>query len=185
MYEISDEFVINVFGRGAAKSPVIKQIAASMCYCVVLCSDVYYDLVDRGLITAYKDESTSGWFSLYRTGGEITDGYKVSVYESNILYKLIYVAIRIAKTTGLRGRTAIMQYITDPVNKKQSNAALANLEQTYLLLLECERNSGSPALETMNNVATICELSDRWQYMPSLRDDELLKSELDVCTLLE
>lgn len=43
VYEISDEFVINVFGRGAAKSPVIKQIAASMCYCVVLCADVYYD----------------------------------------------------------------------------------------------------------------------------------------------
>lgn len=31
VYEISDEFVINVFGRWADKSPVIKQIAASMC----------------------------------------------------------------------------------------------------------------------------------------------------------
>lgn len=78
-----------------------------------------------------------------------------------------------------------MQYITDPTNKKQSNAALAELEQTYFILLECERVTGLPLLEIMYNVVTICELSDPMQYMLSLRGDELLKSELDVCTLLE
>lgn len=185
VYEIPDEFIINVFSRGVAKSTVIKQIAASMCHCVVLCSNVYYDLLDRGLIYADKDESTLGWFSLYRAGREIMEGYRVGPHESNILHKLISVAIHIAKTTGLRGEKEIMQYITDPTNKKQSNAALAELEQTYFILLECERVTGLPLLEIMYNVVTICELSDTVQSMLSLRGDELLKSELDVCTLLE
>lgn len=103
VYEIPDEFIINVFSRGVAKSTVIKQIAASMCHCVVLCSNVYYNLLDRGLVYADKDESTLGWFSLYRAGREIMEGYRVGPHESNILHKLISVAIHIAKTTGLRG----------------------------------------------------------------------------------
>lgn len=184
MYEIPDEFVINVFGRGAAKSPMTKQIAAGMCHCVVLCSNVYYDLLDRGIIRADKDESIAGLLPLYRTYDMIMDSYGVSLHELNILCKLISVAVRIAKTTGIRGETEIMRYITDPTNKKQSNAVLAELEQAYLILLENGR-AGTPELETLYNVVTICELSAPAQHMPSRWDDELLKSEMDVCMLLE
>lgn len=184
MYEIPDEFVINVFGRGAAKSPMTKQIAAGVCHCVVLCSNIYYDLLDRGFISADKDESTAGLFSFFRMYRKIAEGYSMAPHELNILCKLISAAVHIAKTTGLRGETEIMQYITDPTNKKQSNVALAELEQVYFILLERGRE-GTPELETLYNVVTICELSAPAQRIQGQWDDELLKSELDVCTLFE